>query len=103
MPLTRIELRHVLEIGVKRKRNLGLNVSDLKHSHHEAQLFYRPGAACAAVADKPGGLVGPFWLEEVDGVLEGTRNAPVVFGSDEHESVEGVNLRRPRPSVLLRV
>lgn len=50
-------------------------------------MFDGTSAIGVAVADETGGFVGPFVVEEVDGVLKCARGGVVVFGGDEEVAV----------------
>jgi hypothetical protein len=85
----------LLQVGGVRLAHVG----DLELTHDEAQVLDGAGTTCAAVADEPGGLVVPFGIEVVDGVLQHTGRSVVVLRCHEHEAVVGRDGGRP----LLRV
>jgi len=98
-----LERAEVFEVSKEREHNLRAHVRDHYFAHHQAQALDGAHPARTAVADKPCGLVVPFFEEKIDRVLKRARSPVIVFGRDENKGVKGRNLRSPGFCVLLRV
>src|SRR5581483_1096355 len=66
-------------------------------------MLDRTHPALRAVAHKPGRLIGPLVIEEVERTLQGTWNGMVVFGGYEDEGVEVRDCASPFTSVRVAV
>ena len=102
-----VDVVEVAVVGEHRLIGLELDVR-LGAAHVQAlenllELRCCQPAAAAAVGHKTGGLVGPLVVEEVQGVLEYRRVAPVVLREHEHESVVGADKLTPPDRVLVLV
>ena len=92
-----------LEFGGQGQEHLGADVGELQLCGDAPEVFDGPGPSGAAVADESDGLVVPFGVEVVQGVLQRCGDGVVVFGGDDDVAVEGGDLRCPASGVVLAV
>ncbi len=100
---SRLEGTEVLKVGKERQCYLFAHISYLEFCHDQPQVLHGPYAPDAAVTDKSRRLIVPFLVQEIDGILERTGGAVIVFGGHKYIPIKRGNLLRPDFGMLLRV